>query len=187
MNNAKIADIFDQVADLLEFKSANPFRVRAYRRGARTIRDLSESVASIVNDSTKKLTDIDGIGKDLAAKCETLISTDELPMLAELLSDIPGSVLDLLRVPGLGPKKAAAVFNQLNVTTLDELKAACDAEQVRALKGFGAKTEQAILDGLAIANAANERILWSEADAIAGAQTRFIIALLLRSFLFFSK
>ena len=112
MNNAKIADIFDQVADLLEFKSANPFRVRAYRRGARTIRDLSESVASIVNDSTKKLTDIDGIGKDLAAKCETLISTGELPMLAELLSDIPGSVLDLLRVPGLGPKKAAAVFNQ---------------------------------------------------------------------------
>ncbi len=171
MNNAKIADIFDQVADLLEFKSANPFRVRAYRRGARTIRDLSESVASIVNDSTKKLTDIDGIGKDLAAKCETLISTGELPMLAELLSDIPGSVLDLLRVPGLGPKKAAAVFNQLNVTTLDELKAACDAEQVRALKGFGAKTEQAILDGLAIANAANERILWSEADAIAESLT----------------
>ena len=171
MNNAKIADIFDQVADLLEFKSANPFRVRAYRRGARTIRDLPESVASIVNDSTKKLTDIDGIGKDLAAKCETLISTGELPMLAELLSDIPGSVLDLLRVPGLGPKKAAAVFNQLNVTTLDELKAACDAEQVRALKGFGAKTEQAILDGLAIANAANERILWSEADVIAESLT----------------
>ena len=171
MNNAKIADIFDQVADLLEFKLANPFRVRAYRRGARTIRDLPESVTSIVNDSAKNLTDIDGIGKDLAAKCETLISTGELPMLAELLLDIPGSVLDLMRVPGLGPKKAAAVFNQLNVTTLDELKAACDAEQVRALKGFGAKTEQAILDGLAIANAANERILWSEADVIAESLT----------------
>ncbi|MCP4190951.1 MAG: DNA polymerase/3'-5' exonuclease PolX [Planctomycetaceae bacterium] len=169
MNNVKIADKFDQIADLLEFKSANPFRVRAYRRGARTIRDLSEPIAAILSDDERKLTDIDGIGKDLSAKCETFIETGKIPLLDELLEDIPRTVLDLLRVPGLGPKKAAAVYQELNVTTLDDLKSACESEQVRSLKGFGAKTEQAILSGLAIANAANQRILWSEADAIAAA------------------
>ncbi|MDG2384058.1 MAG: DNA polymerase/3'-5' exonuclease PolX [Pirellulaceae bacterium] len=169
MNNVKIANTFDQIADLLEFKSANPFRVRAYRRGARTIGDLSEPISTILNDSERKLTDIDGIGKDLAAKCETFVETGKIPLLDELLEDIPRTVLDLLRVPGLGPKKAAAVYQELNVTTLDDLKSACESEQVRNLKGFGAKTEQAILSGLAIANAANQRILWSEADTIANA------------------
>ena len=110
MNNAKIADAFEQVADLLEFQGANPFRVRAYRRGARTIRDLPDPVATIIDDPHRQLVEVEGIGKDLAAKCETLIETGHLPLLDELLEDIPRTVLDLLRVPGLGPKKAAAVF-----------------------------------------------------------------------------
>ena len=113
MNNAKIADAFEQVADLLEFKSANPFRVRAYRRGARTIRDLADPVATIIDDPDRQLVDVEGIGKDLAAKCEVLIDTGHLPLLDELLEDIPRSVLDLLRVPGLGPKKAADLRDAL--------------------------------------------------------------------------
>ena len=89
MNNAKIAAIFDEVADLLEFQDANPFRVRAYRKGARTIRDLAEPVTAIIADPERDLTDIDGIGKDLAAKCVTLLETEQLPLLDELLADIP--------------------------------------------------------------------------------------------------
>ena len=167
MHNAKIAEIFNRVADLLEFKGANPFRVRAYRKGARIIKDLSEPVESIVHDPSRELTEIEGIGKDLAAKCVTLVETGDLPMLDELLEDIPATVLDLLRVPGLGPKKAAAVFRELNISSLDQLKAACEANQVRGLKGFGAKTEEAILSGMEIASAAAQRLLWSEADEIA--------------------
>ena len=166
MTNQKIADIFDQVADLLEFKGSNPFRIRAYRKGARVIRDHSESVIEIINNDPSNLTEIDGVGKDLAAKCVELVQTGKLPMLDELLEEIPKSVMDLLRVPGLGPKKAKAVHDQLGITTLDELKKACEEGQVRTLKGFGEKTEQVILGGISIASAANQRILWAKADAI---------------------
>ena len=103
MTNEKIAATFEQVADLLEFTGANPFRVRAYRNGARTIRELHESLQSIVDDPEQELTDIDGIGKDLAGKCVELLETGALSMLDELLADTPRTVLDLLRVPGLGP------------------------------------------------------------------------------------
>ena len=84
MTNAKIADTFDLVADLLEFQGANAFRVRAYRNASRILRDLSDSVASIVEDESRSLTDLDGIGKDLAEKCSTLVETGELPMLEDL-------------------------------------------------------------------------------------------------------
>jgi DNA polymerase (family 10) len=167
MNNAKIAAAFDEVADLLEFKNANPFRVRAYRNVARTIHDLPEPISAILGDSDRQLTDIEGIGKDLAAKCQELVETGHLALLDELLEDTPKTVLDLLRVPGLGPKKAAAVFHELGVTTLDQLRAACEAQQVRALKGFGAKTETAILAGLPMATTAHDRLLWADADRIA--------------------
>lgn len=166
MTNQKIADIFEQVADLLEFKGANPFRIRAYRKGARVIRDLTEPVSEIINSDVGDLTAIDGVGKDLAAKCTELVQTGTLPMLEELLAEIPKSVMDLLRVPGLGPKKAKAVHDQLGITTLAELKTACEEGRVRTLKGFGEKTEQAILGGISIASAANQRILWAKADTI---------------------
>jgi len=164
MTNADIATVFDQVADLLEFRGANPFRVRAYRNAARTIRDLPESAADIVRDPERSLTDIEGIGKDLAEKISTLVETGSLPMLEELLSEIPESVLAMLRVPGLGPKRAAMLYHELHVATLDDLRAACQAEQVRQLKGFGAKMEAAILQGLDIAAEAGQRMLWAEAD-----------------------
>ena len=164
MTNADIADIFDQVADLLEFQDANPFRVRAYRNGARTIRDLPESLAGIAADSDRKLTDIEGIGKDLGEKIATLLDTGSLPMLDELLREVPESVLSLMRIPGLGPKRAAAIHKQLHVNTLDDLRAACEAHKVRGLKGFGVKTEEAIVEGLKFAAEAGTRVLWAEAD-----------------------
>lgn len=166
MTNSQIADTFDQVSDLLEFQGANPFRVRAYRGGARTLRNLAESVSGMI-EKDADLTEIDGIGKDLAAKIVGLVETGELPMLTELKEQVPAGVMAILRIPGLGPKKAAALHKELNIENLDQLEAACKAEQVRELKGFGAKTEKTILDGLAFAAQANERTYWSKADVIA--------------------
>src|SRR5690348_10193494 len=169
MNNAQIAAVFDEIADLLEFQNANQFRVRAYRNGARTIRDLPEPAASILADSSRSLTDLQGIGKDLADKIAVLVETGDLPMRQELQAQVPASVMALLRVPGLGPKKAATLHKELKITTLDELRAACEAHTVKELKGFGEKTEQMILAGLDIAGQSQERMYWAEADNYAQA------------------
>jgi DNA polymerase (family 10) len=164
MTNAQIAAVFEEIADLLDFQGANAFRVRAYRNAARTVGDLHETIDTILADPNRKLTEIDGIGDDLAAKIATLARTGDLPMRQELLAEVPESVLALLRVPGLGPKKAAALHKQLGINTLDELREACLAHRVQELKGFGAKTEQTILAGLEIASTAQERLLWADAD-----------------------
>lgn len=169
MTNARIADIFDEVADMLEFRGANPFRLRAYRNGARTIRHYAEPLAKIVGSDSRKLVEIDGIGKDLATKIETLVETNKLPMHEELKEEIPATVFGILRIPGLGPKKAAVLYNDMGIQSLDQLKAACEAEEVRNLKGFGAKTEKLILDGIPYAESAasQTRIQWATADDIA--------------------
>lgn len=164
MTNAHIADAFDLLGDILDFQGANPFRVRAYRNSARTIRDYPQPLAALVETQKEKLTDIDGIGDDLAAKIITLVQTGSLPQLEELKQQVPDSVLALLRIPGLGPKKAAALHKQLGILTLEQLKAACEAGQVRGLKGFGEKTEQLILQGMSIAAQAGQRLYWAEAD-----------------------
>ena len=128
--------------------------MRAYRNGARAIKDLPESVEEILGDPDRKLVDIAGIGKDLAEKTATLVATGGLPQLTQLLEEVPEGVLDLMRVPGLGPKKAAVLFQELGVSTLAQLKEDCEKGRVQTLKGFGAKTEQSILKGLSIAEAA---------------------------------
>ena len=166
MTNQEIAAVFQQIADLLEFQGANPFRVRAYRNGGRKIADLSEPLAGLREDQSRQLTDLEGIGKDLAEKIATLLATGSLPMLEQLQAEVPPTVLAILRVPGLGPKKAALLYRELGVESLDDLRAACDAKRVRDLKGFGAKTEQTILKGLAIAAQAELRAKWADADAI---------------------
>lgn len=167
MTNREIAAVFDQVADLLEFQGANPFRVRAYRNGARKIADLTEPLSAIAADSARSLTDIPGIGKDLSDKIRTLLDTGSLPLLLELQQVIPASVLLLSRIPGVGPKKAATLHRELGITTLAELREACDQQRVRGIKGFGAKTEATIIKGLAIAEEAGVRMRWADAHVIA--------------------
>ncbi len=176
MNNVRIAEAFDLVADLLEFQDANPFRVRAYRNGARTIRDYPEPVEGFLGDSERKLTDIPGVGKDLAEKIATLCTSGKLPMLEELQAQVPQSVLALLRIPGMGPKKAATLYKELKITTLDQLRAACEAQEVRNLKGFGAKTEEMILAGMALAKTAGDRMCWADADTIAQSIRQWMLA-----------
>ncbi|MBS0208267.1 MAG: DNA polymerase/3'-5' exonuclease PolX [Planctomycetes bacterium] len=164
VTNSEIADAFDELASLLEFTGANPFRVRAYRNAARTLRDLTEQISSVANDPERKLTDIEGIGDDLAAKIQGLLTTGELPLLTEMRSKVPASAMALLRIPGVGPKKAASLVKELNISTLDELREACQQHRVQHLKGFGKKTEELILLGLELAGEANKRWYWIEAD-----------------------
>lgn len=166
MNNRDIAASFDEIADLLEFQNANPFRVRAYRNAARRITDLSEPLANVAADPKRALTDIDGIGKDLSQKIEEVLETGSIGMLEQLRSEIPGGVLAMVRIPGMGPKKAAALFKELGITSLDALRAACQADQVSALKGFGKKTQEKILAGIDVAASAHVRIYWAHADEI---------------------
>ena len=154
------------LADLMEFQGANAFRLRAYRNGARVIREMPDSIEKLLENG-EDLVEFDGIGKGVAAKCRELVETGKLEQLETILDEVPRTVLDLLNVPKLGPKKAAAVFNELGISNLEQLEAACMDGQVQQLPGFGAKTEKAILAGIAIAVAANQRILWSQADQIA--------------------
>ncbi|WP_442507480.1 DNA polymerase/3'-5' exonuclease PolX [Novipirellula sp. SH528] len=167
MDNAAIADVFDEMAELLEFRGENPFRIRAYRNGAQAIRDLDEPVAAIVNDPDRNLADISGIGKTISEKTETLIQTGGLPQLEELRQAVPPIVIQMARIPGLGAKKAMKLQEALEIESLDDLKLACQEERVRKVKGFGPKSEETILDGLAIAKQAAERIYWSTGDELA--------------------
>ena len=176
MTNGQIADSLDLVADLLEFTGANMFRVRAYRNGARAIRDLPESVTSIVADDPQRLLDIDGVGKSVCEKCVVLVETGELPQLNDLLQQVPRTVLEMLRIPNLGPRKAAALYNELGIQTLEQLQAACEEGRVRQLKGFGEKTEAVILKGIAIAESASRRIYWSTANDYAQAMKQHLEA-----------
>ena len=166
MTNSQIADVFELMADLLEFQGENPFRVRAYRNGARAIRNLADSVASILQDDPERLRQVEGIGKAVAEKCEVLVRTGKLPQLKKLQQEVPEGVLSIMRIQGLGPKKTAAVYHELGIATLDDLRQACEQGRLQAIKGFGKKTEDTILNGIDLAAVAAQRIYWAKADEI---------------------
>jgi len=168
VTNADIAAAFEHVADLLEYEGQNAFRIRAYRTAARTIDTLVEPLAGVRGDPNRRLTDLDGIGADLAAKIEVLLDTGRLPLLDELQARVPAVAFELMRVPGLGPKKAKSLVDQLGIGSLQELEAACREGRVAGLKGFGAKTQAAILGNIAFAmDPGHARLLWEQADDIA--------------------
>ena len=169
MQNVDVARIFEELADLLELDGANMFRVRAYRNAARTIEALSADVAAIVERDPGELQQLDGIGKDLADKIVVIVRTGQLPQLEELKAKIPASVVQMLRIPGLGPKKVAALFKDLGIDSLDVLKQAAEQGRIAELKGFGKKTEQSILEGLAVVAEVGQRAYLSDAKAEADA------------------
>ncbi len=169
MTNADVAALFDRLADLLEYEGENAFRIRAYRAAARTIADQIEALDAIRADETRSLTDLEGVGRDLAAKIETILDSGRLPLLDELSARVPAEVFDLLRVPGLGPKKVRQLVDGLGITSLDALEEACRSGRVRGVKGFGEKTEAAILKSLAFVRGTTaQRQLWDDADQVVG-------------------
>lgn len=158
MDNSLIADAFEEMAELLELQGENPFRVRAYRSGAKAIRELDESIADIIADPDRDLKAVPGIGQTLADKSKTLVETGKLPQLEKLRAETPPVLHRMTRIPGMGVKKALTLHRELGINSLDDLRKACEEHRVRDLKGFGAKTESAILAGLSIAEAASQRL-----------------------------
>jgi len=176
MQNPDIARLFDEVADLLEIQDANPFRVRAYRNAARTIRDFPEPLTDLVRAGTKDLTDIAGIGDDLAEKITAIVTTGELPLRKELASKLPAGLLDLLRIPGLGPKRVKLLYKKLKVKSAADLATALDKGRVQKLKGFGPKIEEKMRAGLDQAQVGERRMLLNEAETQANAIVAFLRA-----------
>ena len=136
VQNAEIAAMFDQTADLLEFKGENQFRVRAYRRAARTIEGLPQSVRNLLS-AQKDLTELPGIGKDLAGKITDIIKTGHFDLLNSLKKKLPGELGDMAALPGLGPKRVKLLYDKLKVRTLDDLRRAIKRGRLRELRGFG--------------------------------------------------
>ncbi len=148
VHNADIAAIFEEIADLLEIQGANPFRVRAYRNAARTVGEYGRDLATLVAKG-EQLPKLPGIGEDLARKIHEIARTGRSEFLERLHRQLPETITELLHLPGLGPKKVKALHDQLKVDSLDDLRAAAQAGRIRALPGFGEKTERHILEALA--------------------------------------
>lgn len=146
MDNAEVAAVLNEIGTLLEIQGENPFKCRAYYNAARTLETLSEDITRLVTE--KRLGEVAGIGEALQAKITTLVTTSHLPYLDELKASIPAGLPDLLKIPGLGPKKVKAFHLELKISSLDELEAACKDGRVAGLKGFGEKTAKNILDGI---------------------------------------
>jgi DNA polymerase (family 10) len=155
VHNADIAAIFEQIAELLELQGANPFRVRAYRNAARTVGDHGRDLATQVARG-EPLPKLPGIGKDLSAKIREIATTGQCALLERLHHQVPAALTELLRVPGLGPKRVRALHQGLAVDTVAQLRKAALAGRIRELPGFGAKTEQRILQHLRAKAAAPE-------------------------------
>ena len=164
VENAEVARLFRDVADLLELQGANPFRIRAYQGAARTVEELPGPVEELVHHGGRKsLSELPGIGDDLAGKIVEIVDTGGLRALHKLEHEVPKGLPALMRVRGLGPKRARSLYEALGIHTLKQLDHACRAGEVRRLRGFGAKTEANLLHELEIHGAAEHRILRSVA------------------------
>ncbi len=146
-HNPDIAQGLDDVADLLELENANPFRVRAYRNAARVIRGLGIEVAVMLTRGDD-LSELPGIGKDLAGKIRTFVKTGHLPLLDQLRRTTPAIAVELLKLPGMGPKRVNTLCRELDVHTLEQLHRAVLDGRVRTLPGFGAVTEERLRQAL---------------------------------------
>jgi DNA polymerase (family 10) len=167
MQNHEIAKVLDEIADLLEISGENFFRVRAYRNAARTINDHPVQMSELDVD---ELQEIPGIGADLAQKIQTCVATGDIPLHRELVSKVPPGLLDLTRIPGLGPKRIKALWEEARVTNRDELKRAAASGALRTIPGFGAKLESQIVESLErLEKEQPNRLLFHDAARIADA------------------
>ena len=160
MENLAIARIFAEIADLLEIKSENPFKIRAYRNASETIAHATETLGCLTEEQLRA---IPGIGKDLASKIREIDETGDARYHRDLLEQFPPTILDLLRLQGVGPKTVALLYTALGIKTIEELEAACGDGRVRALKGLGPKKEQLILRACAERKQHTGRHLLSDA------------------------
>jgi DNA polymerase (family X) len=147
MTKEKIADALEEIATLLELKDENPFKIRAYQNAARSIEAFGASFSDLQNQET--LEKIPGIGKAIAAKISELATTGELKFLDELRAEFPSAILELFSIPGLGAKKIKALYEQLKISSIADLQAACESGRVAELPGFGETTQTKICNAIA--------------------------------------
>jgi DNA polymerase (family 10) len=147
IHNSDIADIFNKLADTLEIEGANEFRVRAYRNAARVVNDLPQAIATMIGRGESLLA-LPGIGKDLEGKIKEIVETGALSQLTEEEKRLPPGLRALMKIGGLGPKRVHALYEQLGIATISELKEAALGGRIRALRGFGKKTEEMVLEEL---------------------------------------
>ena len=165
MDKNDIIGVLDLIGTMLEIKGENPFKVRAYFSGSRTLQTLEEDLGTVIEEG--RLGNIPGIGKALTEKIETLFTTGELEFLDKLKASVPDGLLDLLEVPGLGGKKINALHKKLGIDSIESLTQACNDGRVAELKGFGTKTQDKILSGIENREAYAARHLWWDARRVA--------------------
>ncbi len=174
MQNADIARQLDEVANLLEMSDGNPFKVRAYRNAARTVRDHPEPLAELVRAGGFDLTELPSIGEGIAGEIEALVATGEMPQRRALIKKLPAGLLDLLRIQGLGPKRVKLLHEKLKVKTIADLGKAIEAGKVAKLAGFGPKMVEKIRSGLGQAERAERRMILHEAEHHARALVEYL-------------
>src|SRR4051812_8726250 len=146
MDKDRVAEVLIEIGVLLELKGENPFKTRAYANAARTLEQLSEPLEKLISEN--RLAEIKGIGSALQQKITELATTGRLGYYEELKASLPAGLLQLLEIPGLGPKKVKALYEKLKVASMEQLQAACKEGKVAGLDGFGEKTQSKILEGI---------------------------------------
>ncbi len=166
MRNAEIAEAFEELASLYELDGAVVYRVGAYRNAAKAIREAGVSVAELARQG--RVAELPGVGKTIAEKIDALLESGSIPSADKLKARIPSGLIAVTRIPGLGPKRARLLYEQLGVTTLDELREAAEAGRLKDVPGFGTKAEENVLAALAAGadGTAKTRMLLSKALAV---------------------
>src|SRR5271156_6419480 len=149
MDNKSIAQLLGETADLLEIAAGDPFRIRSYRRAAEAVESTTASLSQLAAEDPKKLLEIAGIGKGMAANIQEIEKTGTLPLRTELLQTYKSSMLELLKLPGMGPKSVALFWEVLQVADIDQLEAAIEAGKLEELPRFGAKAAEKLKKGIA--------------------------------------
>jgi DNA polymerase (family 10) len=165
MKNKEIAQIFWEIASLLSLKNENPFRIRAYEKAAQVIESLPQPIEEIYEEG--KLQTLPGIGSGMVEKISEYLSTGSLKYLEDLRKEIPAGLLEIMSIPGMGPKKAKLVYDKLHITSIAELEKAAKEGKLRHLEGFGEKTEQNILRGIQLKQQVKGRVLLFEGLRVA--------------------
>ena len=162
MNKSEIAAVLTDIGTLLELKGENPFKIRAYAAGARLIEALTEAeIADRV--AARTLEEVKGLGEALAQKITELHATGRLEFYEKLKASIPAGLVELLQIPGVGPKKIAALRDQLGIDSIAKLQQACLDGKIAGLAGFGEKSQEKILEGIRNREKYGQRHLWIEA------------------------
>lgn len=175
-HNADIAVIFEEIADLLEIQGANPFRIRAYRNAARMLSELPREVSQML-EKKEDLTDLPGIGDDLAGKIKEIVDSGHCSLLDRLQTELPPAITELLKIPGLGPKRVKSLYHDLDVQTIEQLYRAARDGRIRILPGFGEKTETNILQAIEAHANQTQRFKLAVAGQYAEALEKFLQAI----------